>query len=238
MYNITRENISANTLRFLYSRYKDFIVPFFVIAAVFMLFVKVVVPQIQDLFNQYKEQEETKQTLSNMQNNLNLLRSINDSTQDLQLAIVSSALPIDKDFSSVLYAISSASSLAGVSLGNFSFSVGSLSKIEDNSKFPSFSLNLTLNGSVYKVNNFIGEIKRTLPLSEVTGVFVAENSSTIEIDFYYKPLKRLKYDDSLPISIVSAEGLSLINELSTFNIPEGSSSDLAPSSIPSSNPFF
>ena len=238
MNNITHENISANTLRFLYSRYKDFIVPFFVILAVFMLFVKVVVPQIQDLFNEYKEQEETGQTLSNMQNNLNLLRSINDSTLDSQLAIVSAALPIDKDFSSVLHAISSASSLTGVSLGNFAFSVGSLSKIEDNSKFPSFSLNLTLNGSVYKVNDFIGKIKQTLPLSEVTKVSVQENSSTIAIDFYYKPLPRLKYDDSLLINPISAKGLSLINELSTFNIPEVPSSDLAPSATPSSNPFF
>ena len=240
MDDIARENIDINTLRFLYSRYKDFIVPFLVIAVVIGLFVRITVPAVQDLFKGYEEQKTAMLMLGNMRNKLNFLKGIDGSSLDTQLRVVSAALPIDKDFFGILNAISEVSNKSGVGLEEFGFKVGSLSKVEEASEYPSLNLSLTLNGNVEAVDNFIRRLVKTLPLSEIVKVSVQEDHSTIAIDFYYKPIKPSKYDDSLPIGHVSAKGLSLIDEISSFSIPEGSSSDLTPVPIstPSSNPFF
>lgn len=241
MDDIAREHIDINTLRVLYSRYKDFIVPFLAIAVVIGLFVKITVPSIHDLLKGYEEQKVTIQTLENMRNKLNFLKGMDDSNIDSQFRIVSRALPIDKDFTGVLNAISDASNKSGVVLGGFKFVVGSLSKVEEMGEYPILNLSIALNGNVEAVDNFIGQLVKTLPLSEITKVSAEKDSSVVAIDFYYKPLKPSKDDDSLPISPISSKGLSLIDELSTFNIPQSPfiESPISDSvSTPSANPFF
>lgn len=235
MHNRTYENIDLNTLKFLYVWYKDFIIPIFIISVSFLLFVKLIIPQFWDLLKVYEEEKAAVQTLSIMQNKLNFLKSISDSTLDSQLAIVSRALPTDKDFAAVLYAISDASSKAGVTLGDFKFEVGSLSQVDDEGKLLTFDLDLTLAGNPKAATDFISRLKKTLPLSEVIKISVGENLSSLEIHFYYEPLTQLKYNDSLPIRPVSATALSLIRELSSFSIPQASIIPETPS-IPTEGP--
>lgn len=188
------------------------------------------------------------QRLNNVKDKISLLKSIDDLALDLQLAIVARALPIEKDFSAVLYAISNASNKTGISVGDFKLDVGSLSKLEDTGNFLTYDLDLTLNGDTKATNDFIDRIGRTLPLSEITKISIGEGSSTIGIHFYYKPVAKLTRDDALPLSPVSAKGLSLIKELSTFSmsipigVPEVPEPILMPlptsTSSADANPFF
>lgn len=239
----THENIELNALKLLYNHYKEFIIPFFVILASILLFGRITLPAFIDLFDVIEEQKLATQRLDNVRNKISLLKSIDDSTLDLQLAIVARALPIEKDFSGVLYAISDASSKAGISVGDFKLEVGSLSKLEDTGKFLTYDLNLTLNGDIGARNDFIDRIRRALPLSEVTNISIRQDASTVRIHFYYKPVSvsQLTRDDTLPLSIVSAKGLSLIKQLSTFSIPQTPGPSLPlPTSTSSAdaNPFF
>lgn len=236
------ESIDINTLKFLYERYKDFTIPFFIILASFLLFGRVVLPSFFDLLDAKEKQKIELQTLSNIENKLSLLKSIDESTLDSQLRIVSKALPIDKDFFGILNAISGASGRSGVSIAGFRFSVGSLSEAKEEIDFPTLKVDITLNGSAYAVNDFIGRLNKTLPLSEVDRISTQENLSSIIINFYYKPLLRLKDDDTFPLPPVSAKGLALMNEISNnFSIPQFSVFDLTPSATPSTainlNPF-
>ncbi len=244
----TYQNIELNALKLLYNHYKDFIIPFFVIIASILLFGRITLPSFMDLLAVLEERKLAVQRLNNVRNNISLLKSIDDSTLDLQLAIVARALPIEKDFSGVLYAISDASSKAGISVGDFKLDVGSLSKLEDTGKFLTYDLDLKLNGDIEATKDFIDRIRRTLPLSEVTKISVREGPSTIGIHFYYKPVAQLKRDDTLPLSPVSAKGLSLIEKLSTFSmpipvsLPETPGPTLTPlptsTSSADANPFF
>lgn len=241
MQNITYESIDINTLKFLYERYKDFIIPFLIVLASFLLFARVVLPSVFDLLDAYEEQKTALQALSNMEKKLSLLKSIDNSTLDSQLAIASKTLPIDKDFAGILNAISDASGKTGVSIGGFKFSVGSLSETKE-SETSTLNMEIVFNASAYKVADFIDRLQRTLPISEVNKISAQENLSNIKISFYYKPLARLKPDDSLPLLPVSAKGLALINEISSnFSIPQSSIFDLTPSStlssLPNPNPF-
>ncbi len=213
MDNLAREHIDINTLRFLYARHKGFIAPFLVIVVVVILFLKITIPSIQDLLNGYEEQKGAIQTLENLRGKLNFVKSLDNSSLTSQFNLVNKALPIVKDFDSILNAISDSSNKSGVTIGGFRFVIGSLSKEEDGNEYPTLNVSLSLIGGVEAVDKFIGSLTKALLLSEITRVSAQKDTSIVAIDFYYKPIKPSKNNDSLPINPVSAKGLSLINKL-------------------------
>lgn len=224
---IDNESIDINTLKFLYVHYKDFVIPFFIILVSIVLLGRVVAPSLFDLFDAQEKQKTELQNLSSMKNNLSLLKSIDEATLDSQLRIVSKALPIDKDFEGVLNAISDASDKSGVTIGGFKFLVGNLSEIEEETDLPTLEVDLTVNGSVYDANDFIGRLNKTLPISEISNISGLGDIYSIKINFYYKRLAHSEPNDSIPLSPVSPKGLSLINEISSnFSIPQSSMFDL------------
>lgn len=243
MQNIN-QNIDLNTLKFLYERYRDFLLPFIVVLVSIFLFLKVVLPSFFDLFQASEKQQAELLVLRNLENKLNFLEATDPSTIDSQLKIASKALPIDKDFEGFLNAISDASGKSGVSIASFKFSVGNLSgeaeQTAGESQFPSIEIELAINGSSYDVSRFIERLNKTLPISQIKEISSAEELSSIKISFFYKPITRSAPDDSVPLSSVSEHGLELINELaSNFSIPQSSLFDPAStlSAAVNPNPF-
>ncbi|OGH19906.1 MAG: hypothetical protein A3D74_04895 [Candidatus Levybacteria bacterium RIFCSPHIGHO2_02_FULL_37_13] len=237
MDDLSREHIDIYTIKFLYRRYKSFVIPFLVIIVVILLFVRLTVPAIQDLFEGYEKQKESRLVIDNIRQNLNFIKTIDDSSLESQFKVVTKALPPEKDFDSVLNAISDSSNKSGVVLSGFKFTVGNLSKEEIESEYPSLNLELTLDGDAETANIFIGSLAKTLPLSEIAKVSAQKDSSIVTIEFFYKPVKASINNDSLPIIPISNKGLELIDNMSALNIPQASDIDL-PVSTPSANPFF
>lgn len=228
-------NIDLTTLKFLYSRYKGFLVPVIVIFSSFALFVVVIIPQIQGLFTIKAKAQEASKKISVIRNNFNLLSNMSDSTLDSQLQILSFALPINKDFVGILNAVSSASYKSGVIVGSFQLQIGDLSQTPiDKSGTSTITLNLNIDGSVKDVSSFVGELGKTLPLSEVYSVEIGSNLSTVSIVFYYKPLPPITHNDSLPITPLSDKSIALINKISGFNSTLSGES-FTPSSSESAN---
>lgn len=240
MQNIN-QNIDLNTLKFLYERFRDFLLPFIIILVSIFLFLKVVLPSFFDLLEASEKQKAELLTLRNLENKLSLLEATDPSTIDSQLKIASGALPIDKDFEGFLNAISDASGKSGVSIASFKFTVGNLSagveQTVGESQFPAIDIELAINGSSYDVNSFIERLNKILPISEVKEITSGEELSDIKISFYYKILTRSTPDDTLPLSPVSENGLELINELaSNFSIPQSSIFDPASTLSAAINP--
>ena len=216
--NNNKASIDLNTLKLLYPRFKVFAIPIVIILVCFLLLVKVIVPQFENLFLLSREAKEAKDKLSVLKNNLALLSGLNESTLDSQLQIVNAALPTNKDFVGIINAIEYASSVAGVSVGDFQLQIGDLSEVPvDTSKFSSISLNLLVGGSIDEVTKFIGSLSKTLPLSEVTSINLGNSSSNVAVNFYYKPLPPVNYTDTSQIHSASSSALSLIDNLSTYN---------------------
>lgn len=210
--------IDSTRLRLLYERNKPYLIPIFVIIACFLIFLTIIVPQIQDLFKFSQEAKNRADKLLTMKNNLTILSGISETTLDSELQLASTALPSGKDFDGILTAISLASQRSGVSFGNFEFQVGDLSKVEDKGgQIPFLKLNLSINGSMKAMSAFLDEISKTLPLSELENVDLSNGLSSITTVFYYKPFPRLNYDDSLPIILFSKKETDLLKRLSTFN---------------------
>lgn len=218
-----RVSIDINTLKFLYERQKAFIIPVIVIVVCFILLLKFITPQFQALFTLGREAKKDSSRINVLKNNLNLLSSLSDSTLDSQVQILTVALPTNKDFIGIIDAISYASSVAGVNVADFQLQIGDLSQVSDTSAFSSISLNLSVNGSVDDINRFIKALYTTLPLSEITSIGVGNTSSTVAINFSYKPLPPVTYNDATPIHPIPNSGLTLINKLSNFNYKFSSS---------------
>jgi len=219
-----RVTIDINTLKFLYERQKAFIIPVIVIVVCFILLLKFIMPQFQALFTLGREAKKDSSRINVLKNNLNLLSNLSDSTLDSQVQILTVALPTNKDFIGIIDAISYASSVAGVNVAEFQLQIGDLSQAPtDTSAFSSISLNLSVNGSVDDINKFIKALYTTLPLSEVTSIGVGNTSSTVAINFSYKPLPPVTYNDATPIHPIPNSGLTLINKLSNFNYKFSSS---------------
>lgn len=217
-------NIDVNTLKFLYGKYKDFLIPLVVIAACFVLLIEFVVPQLKALFKLHNEAEKAKTQLFILKNNFNLLSNLSDSGLDSQLRLANFAVPSNKDFIGIINAISHASSASSVNVGEFQLQIGDLLETsESTAKFSTISLNLSLNGSFYEVSKFIDVLHNTLPLSEVTSISIGNTSSSVAINFYYRPIPPVNYNDTIPINPIPNSKLTVIDKLSNFNYDLSSS---------------
>jgi len=211
-------NIDSTTFWFLYRSYKEYLLPAGVIFASILLFVLVIIPQFQSFLDTQQNIKAESDKLTSLKNNLNLLTNMDESQMDSQLQIVSKTLPPDKDFEGILNGISIAADKAGVSLGDYEFQVGDITKPSLNiQSYPSLQISLTINGGVSGVTGFISELYKTVPLSEITDLKVTSRTSAVTALFYYKPFPPLGSNNGNPINPVSQTGASVITNLSSWN---------------------
>lgn len=213
-----KTNVDIEAIKFLYKRYKEYLVPSLVIFICILLFFIIIIPQIKDLINISKQRDTELKKLKILKNNLNILANINSSVLDSQFDVISSALPPNKDFTGIITGISGAVQRSGVSLSDFEFAVGDLTETEVTSgEFPFLNTKLNIQSSYQQSADFITELFKSFPLAEITDVSLSGSSTEISVVFYYKPMPVIEIDNYKPIKILSKNNLDLINELSAWN---------------------
>ncbi len=233
-------NVDLDTIKILYSKYKEHLVYILILLITLVLFLFAVLPRIRDLARLNDERKIELNKFSILKNNLDLLSNLDDSILSTQLLLVSTALPSEKDFEGVLSSISSATAKSNTSLSDYEFQVGGLShpSIEESTGFPFLTLAVSIKGTPSQISEFIGSLSKSTPLSEVTSVTQNLNSAIISINFYYKALVPFKFDDSQAISPISEKGKQVIKTLSSWEADELTQPE---SSIPDNllppNPF-
>ncbi len=211
-------NVDKEALMLLYSRYKNYLIPIGIILICIILFIFVIIPQIQNVIELQDEQKDEEKKLEILKNNLNLLYNLDSNTLDKQLKLTSKALPVDKDFIGILSGIAVASNKANVTLGDYGFQVGDINKAPTNVKgVPSLELSLTVNGDLNNLISFIKELEKTLPISEIVGINLTSRNATLKTLFYYKALPPVKIRDDQPLSPLSQTTLKAIDDLSKLN---------------------
>ncbi len=212
-------NFDKSAIRILYYKNKDYIVPIGVIFASLLLFLFVIVAQIQDFFSVQAEVSVTKERISVLRSNLDILAKLDDSSLDNELKLALVALPTGKNFSGILNAVTAASRNANVLLNDFSFEVGELSSSSARvSAQAPLTLNLSLNiqGGVLGTQKLIHELAKTMPISQVLDVNIQNNLSTLVTNFYYKPFTPIRVDYATAILPFSKEDTQAIKALSSF----------------------
>lgn len=209
-------NADLESLKFIFNKNKIYLLPVAVILVSIILFFQFVIPQFGALFAATREAKESSLKLEALKQNLSMLANVDEDTLNSQLKILSSALPLSKDFIGILNSIYSTAQRTGVNLGSFSFAIGDLYKSENSDIFPVVKLSAPINSTVTAISSFAEAISKTLPLSEIYLVKAGSTSSTVGLSFYYMPLDSSNYSQDVRVSPVSQEGLKLINQLNGF----------------------
>lgn len=228
----TKVSLDQLLLKTIYYRYKVFLIPVSTITVCVILFLTVIMPQIQTFLTMRDQVEGDSTKLATLQKNLTTISRLDDTKLDTYLTIASDALPTDKDFAGVLSAISSAAATAGSILGDYNFQIGDL--IDTNVKGQSLQLplqlSITIKGDLDTGRRFIEALKQQLPLSDVTSISVNSNGTiSLAIVFYYAPLPKITFDDSMPLITVSPKDQQVLDQL---NESENSSTPTLPVEVP------
>ncbi|MCL4354629.1 hypothetical protein M1349_04150 [Patescibacteria group bacterium] len=210
--------INENQLKMFYLKNKTYILQVFMIIVSLFLVIFVLIPGIQNFMILREEAGKELSKLKLLKDNLNTLTQLDEGLLDNQLKIAKQAVPPGKDFASILSAVSIAAAKSNVSLGDFEFQVGDLIKNPKNlSRFPTLELLINVNTDLTGTSRFIKEIERTLPFSGVVSVKNSGKTSAISLIFYYKPLPPVNIREDMPFKSVTAQEVSLLTSLSTWN---------------------
>ena len=212
-------NVELNNLLILYRHYKDYFLPFGIILASILVVFIVVIPQFQQYLVLQEQLKVETQKLDVLKANYNFLSNLDSSKSNTDFGNLTYALPSSKDFAGIMNSISYASAKTGVLVGDFQFAVGSLSgnNTEGVSAYPSIKIDINLVGSTQLLIQFVKELYKTAPASEVTTIKTGGSSGAISVLFYYKPFPPQRIDDSALVRMLSAKDTALIKTVSSWN---------------------
>lgn len=224
--------IEKGLIGILLYRYKQYLIPLVIIVVCFFIFLEVILPQFSEWRLAVDEESKIQDRITILENNLKFLSSIDNSNLNSNLQVASSAFPIEKDFVSILNAITLATGRSGVKIGDFIFQVGELSpKPVKSALIPSLAIALSVNEGINGTERFLSELSNSLPVSEVTDLQIAGANSNISILFYYRPLPLVKYSYSTPINSISPKNQSTLDTITSW-LNNSSREIASPSALP------
>lgn len=207
-------NLDIEVLKIIYLENKGFLIPIGVIFASILLLIFFIFPQINGLFQKQNQMVSERAKLANLKESLSTLSSVDDSVLEQNLKIVALALPPNKDFAAILNAISQTASSTGVSLGDFEFQIGNITKTDTvPTGTPNIKISLNISADTSATIAFIKELKKSIPISQVAGAKSSGSFAAIEIVFYYKPFPPQSVTDPEKIRSVSSANQKIIDDI-------------------------
>jgi hypothetical protein len=211
-------SINQETIMLLYKKNKNYILPISVIIICIFLFFQVIMPQINGLFQLQKQLQSEQEKLAKLKNNLTSLSNLDSSVLDTQYKITSAVLPVNKDFTGIINAISISAAKTGLSVGDYNFVVGDISNPQTNvTKFPYLQLSVNLLGDIKNGSEFVSELYKTAPLSEVISLSSSVDSISISINFYYKTIPPINFNEEVPLQTISPKNQTMVDKISGWS---------------------
>ncbi len=213
-------SFDKNTLLYLYIRHKSVFISLAIIVVCFFLFLFFILPQLQSFLTLSDQTRQLSLRNQKIQQNITFLQNLNQQDLSSKLTLAKGALPSEKDYAGIILAISSAASIASVSVDDFGFAVGDLSTPSGNiSSSPSIPITLNIGGGFDGARRFLSALSKTTPLSEVTLVQQSGNASTITVFFYYKPFVKPAFVEDVLLTPFSQADTALFTSLASFSSP-------------------
>ncbi len=234
--------LGHNTARFIYYSYKDspyyFPTVFLSVLLISVILISnFVKPLAESWFSIRDETIAVRQRVAIINSNIVFMKKLNKVALEINRQTAIRALPVQKDFADIISALTISSLRSGVSLENFTFGLGPVSdnnlvdSVKDGKQFNPIALSLTIKGNLNAVKNFIKELEKKVPLSEVSSVDTEDGNTIISLIFYTKPYSPIKIKEDEPIPPISAANNSILDTLSIWNPEVNNSAEiLSPSS--------
>lgn len=245
--------LGQKSWKFYYFRYKD--TPYYSLAIFFvtifvciLLIISIIIPQVENWFSIRNEVIALQDKIRRINQNINILNSIDTQNTQAQLQIATAALPADKDFAPIVNAISDSALKSGAVLEDYTFQTGSMEQsriqvnniINKNNAKTTFttSVTVTLNGDLSRVKKFITNLENKLPLSGITKINNTKEYTIVNIDFYQKQYPKITVKEDELIIPINAEQNELIGKLSTWQVTPLIQTSTSQSSSNSAIPLF
>lgn len=217
----------------LYYKYKNtpyFMGAIFVVVCLVSIFLVLnfIVPQFQHWLEGNSEVQETRSKVAALNSNISFLEGLDAKAVDDDYQTVTTAFPIDKDFSGALQQILSSAITSGVSLSKFSFAVGELSTKSATLKSDSqpqpqsadsdmMKILLSATGDALAMKDFISSLSQQIPFSQVLVVAAGDDKeSKITILYPNEPVKDASFDKVTPITPYTAKQRQLLEQLAVW----------------------
>lgn len=218
--------LNKESLALAYYENKDYIVPFAAIGISFLLFLVFILPQALSFPSKKQAVDVENEKLNRIKETEKIVLSTDAELLDSQLEIVGSALPPNKSFEAILNGISTAGALSGVQVENYQFQNVDLPGL-DSSRYPKLEFKITIIGDARETVNFIKELYKTFPISEVTKISSDTTTSEVNINFYYKPFPSAQGEDRSQLKSTTLEQKKTMDEITKWNNSDlGSSIDI------------
>lgn len=233
----------SNSARFIYYSYKDspyysLLILSVILSLGILLFFGFVMPQFESFFSLRDEAIAARGRISILNSNLTFMSRLNKTALENSRMTVVKALPVEKDFASIITSINQSSRNAGIAVEDYTFGLGPLSSDESanrtqNNTGEFIYIKLSLKGNVSDIKNFIKEMSKKLPLSEVESIEAESDSAFITLRFFSRSYKAPQLNNEDPINPISAQNSLLISELNSWNADDSAGT---PEAIVENNP--
>lgn len=218
-----------NSIRFWYYRYKDsayyaLSITVLIIVLCSLLVFGYIVPQMDSYLSIRSEVEATLARTAVIKENTAYMNSLNKEQLNTEVKVVTSALPPEKNFGTILDAINASALRSGVTFQDYSFQVGNIASTSAQTSggtmqgMSTITLTLIINGSVGQLRGFLREVYKTLPLSQITSVDGATGAITVSLEFYQKDLPKVSLKDDQPIPRVIESNAAVLNKIAGWQV--------------------
>ncbi|OGH11419.1 MAG: hypothetical protein A3B38_01155 [Candidatus Levybacteria bacterium RIFCSPLOWO2_01_FULL_36_13] len=211
-----RFNVNLSTVLIIYRQYKNYFLPFAIIVASLVVLFIILIPQVQGVLTAKEEEKRETQKLTELKNSYNNLSAMNEATLGQNVDSLERALPSTKDFAGIINSISSNAVKAGVSVGNFEFSVGDLSKSQEGVAFPTIAISLNVSGSPKSTLEFIKNLYESVPIAEITSMKLSGESTSLKVQFYYKANSQISLKNNTAITQFNKNETALIAKINKW----------------------
>ncbi|MCX6782835.1 MAG: hypothetical protein NTZ20_02485 [Candidatus Levybacteria bacterium] len=234
----------------LIKKYKKHLIYIVSLIIIILIFITIIIPQVKFFFEVANEEKAYRIRIDILRENEQFISKLDDNELDYQLSMLESALPFEKNFVEIINSISYIAKKIGVKFSDYSITIGEVPIISsDNSDLinksnnlinseiikkskNSKSIDLTLSlqikdeDKLFKIIQFIKELKTTVPLVDVLSFDLDELS--ISTSFYYNPIDSAEFNIYNKWTKLSKIDLQLIENLNKWGKNKGTYSDFLP----------
>ncbi len=248
--SITKDTwIGKKGFRYWYYKFRDselysITTLFVAIVICIVLSLYLILPELSNWFSIRKEVTATRQRIAVLQQNVNFMNNLDKNILNQQLLTSTQALPSEKDFGTMLNAISNASANSGVSLNDYSFQVGNIASssgkttIAAPNQLSSIQVIVVVDGSLDKIRKFIHALENSSPLAEVAMINGSAPNTSVTIQFYQKPFPVGNFSPFTPLTPLSNNKVTLLQTLSQWQGPSTIRNETRSTSSGSATPLF
>ena len=187
-----------------YSPYFPVITPVLFILVAMLIFWQLIVPQFYSWFSIQNEIDATNRKINVIRQNIAYLETLDKYPVDKDYLIAVSALPSDLDYIGILNSITDASYASNVTLNDYEFTLGQISKIDKNIQAAlsptEIFIGLAVEGNMENVSRFLLEVEHNLPMTEVKNLNYTDGKGEILLTFYLLQQPDIQYTYSDPIT--------------------------------------